>query len=240
MAVSNLRKVKLLLDALDAAGKDISYFALDLSERELERTLADVPEGTFKHIKCFGLLGTYDDGLAWMKRPENSPRPKTILSMGSSIGNFPRKEAVGFVKQFADVLEPRDSLILGVDACQDPDTVYKAYNDSKGTTNKFTINGLKHANEIMGEEAFKLDDWEALGKYDQELGKHQAFVVPRCDVTVDGVALKKGEMIRIEESYKYSSEQSDHLWRQAGVVEGMKWANKTGDYCKFDFGRDKR
>ncbi|EDN92656.1 hypothetical protein SS1G_08519 [Sclerotinia sclerotiorum 1980 UF-70] len=53
----NLRKVSILLRALDAAGKSVDYFALDLSLKELERTLEQVPE--FKYVKCHGLLGEY-------------------------------------------------------------------------------------------------------------------------------------------------------------------------------------
>lgn len=81
---SNLRKVSILLRALDAAGKSVDYYALDLSLKELERTLEQVPE--FRYVKCHGLHGTYDDGLAWLKLPENSSRPKCVVSMGSSIG----------------------------------------------------------------------------------------------------------------------------------------------------------
>ena len=76
--------MSILLRALDAAGKSIDYFALDLSLEELKRTLEQVPE--FKHVRCHGLHGTYDDGLAWLKLPENSSRPKCVLSLGSSIG----------------------------------------------------------------------------------------------------------------------------------------------------------
>jgi uncharacterized SAM-dependent methyltransferase len=72
------------LKALEAAGKDIDYYALDLSLTELERTLEDVPR--FRHVRCHGLHGTYDDGLAWLKASRNASRPKCILSLGSSIG----------------------------------------------------------------------------------------------------------------------------------------------------------
>ncbi len=78
----------LLLRALDDQDKHIDYFALDLYQRELERTLAQVP--SFKHVKCHGLLGTYDDGREWLKRPENLARAKCILSLGSSIGSLER------------------------------------------------------------------------------------------------------------------------------------------------------
>jgi L-histidine Nalpha-methyltransferase / hercynylcysteine S-oxide synthase len=127
--------VCLLLRALDDAGKEIEYYALDLSRTELERTLAQVPP--LKHVSCHGLLGTYDDGRQWLKQPSILSRSKCILHLGSSIGkiltrgwfdtqltpftgNFDRDEAAEFLKSFADVLRPSDRMLLGVDACCDP------------------------------------------------------------------------------------------------------------------------
>lgn len=81
---SNLRKVNLLLQAIEDAGKTIDYYALDLSEAELERTLAQLP--AYKHVRSHGLLGTYDDGRDWLKQPSNLSRTKCILTLGSSIG----------------------------------------------------------------------------------------------------------------------------------------------------------
>lgn len=78
--------MKILLEALEADGKDIDYYALDLSLTELERTLDKVPD--FKTVRCHGLHGTYDDGSAWLKTNEAASRPKCILTLGSSIGNF--------------------------------------------------------------------------------------------------------------------------------------------------------
>ncbi|KAI1852537.1 hypothetical protein JX265_012996 [Neoarthrinium moseri] len=79
----NLRKVQILLEALEEAHKEIDYYALDLSKEELERTLAQVP--SFRWVKCHGLLGTYDDGREWLKQPSISARPKCVMSLGSSI-----------------------------------------------------------------------------------------------------------------------------------------------------------
>jgi L-histidine Nalpha-methyltransferase / hercynylcysteine S-oxide synthase len=76
--------VSILLQALDAARKDVDYYALDLSLKELQRTFEQLPE--FAHVKCHGLHGTYDDGLDWLKLPENHSRPKCVMSLGSSIG----------------------------------------------------------------------------------------------------------------------------------------------------------
>jgi uncharacterized SAM-dependent methyltransferase len=78
--------VKILLEALEVAGKEIDYYALDLSPKELERTLAAVPQ--FQNVRCHGLHGTYDDGLAWLKSNGIASRPKCILTLGSSIGTY--------------------------------------------------------------------------------------------------------------------------------------------------------
>jgi L-histidine Nalpha-methyltransferase / hercynylcysteine S-oxide synthase len=99
-------------------------------ESELQRTLAEVPD--YQYVKCFGLLGTYDDGFAWLQQPQNVDKRKTILSLGSSIGNFTRQEAARFVRQIFSALGPEDRALIGVDACRDPDRVYHAYNDVDG------------------------------------------------------------------------------------------------------------
>lgn len=76
--------MNLLLEAFERAGKEIDYYALDLSRQELERTLAQLP--AYKHVKSHGLWGTYDDGREWLKRPANIRRQKCVVSLGSSIG----------------------------------------------------------------------------------------------------------------------------------------------------------
>lgn len=113
--------MSILLKALERSGKDIDYYALDLSLKELERTLADVPR--FHHVRCHGLHGTYDDGLAWLKAGRNANRPKCVLSLGSSIGNFHRPDASAFLKDFAAILGPNDSIVVGLDASYDAEKV---------------------------------------------------------------------------------------------------------------------
>ncbi|KAK4994701.1 hypothetical protein LTR66_005325 [Elasticomyces elasticus] len=226
----NLRKVNILLQVIDRAGKDIEYYALDLSLNELKRTLAEVPGGTYKHVKCLGLHGTYDDGLAWLRSPENATKPKSILSFGSSIGNFKRDEAAAFLRGFAGILHTRDSLIIGIDACEDPDKVYHAYNDRDGLTHEFVLNSLQHANRLMGRTVFNTQKWSVIGEYNGTLGCHQAFVSPMVDVHINDAIIKSGERVLIEESYKYSSEQSRRLWVGANIAEDATWSKANGDY----------
>ncbi|KAI1807132.1 C-type lectin protein [Daldinia bambusicola] len=226
----NLRKVALLLQALEDAGKKIDYYALDLSEDELSRTLAQVPN--FRHVRCHGLLGTYDDGREWLKRPQIASKRKCVLSLGSSIGNFHRDEAASFLRDFADVLQPADSFLIGLDSCTDPSKVYHAYNDRHGITHRFLLNGLSHANKVLGHEAFDLNDWQVIGEYvyDIEGGRHQAFYSPLHDTVVLGETIKALERIQVEQSLKYSEEGCSNLWRSAGMIEADRWMTEDEDY----------
>ena len=233
---SNLRKVNILLHALDRSGKEIDYYALDLDLAELKRTFAQVRTGSsadYAHVSLFGLHGTYDDGLKWLQQARNVAKPKTLLWLGSSVGNFTRLEAAEFLQTCRDALGTRDRLIVGVDGCKDPDRVFHAYNDREGVTHAFILNGLHHANRILGTEAFNLNQWTVLGEYDAKTGRHQAFVYPTEDVVVEGVALTQGERFRIEHSYKYSDCESQRLWEDAGLCEATRWSNGTANYGKF-------
>lgn len=202
---------------------------MDLSLPELQRTLAAV-DGVYKHVHCHGLLGTYDDGLAWLKGPENLEKPKCVLWMGSSIGNLNRTDAAAFLKGFSAVLGAQDTMLIGIDACQDTDKVFHAYNDKEGKTHEFVLNGLTHANRLLGRELFHKDDWRVTGEYDVEAGRHQAFVSPVRNVMVDGMQIKAGERVRIEESYKYSLLQSTDLWRNAGLVPQARFGDRIDQY----------
>ncbi|KAI2621365.1 DUF323 domain protein [Xylaria nigripes] len=214
----NLRKVRLLLQAFEDAGKDIDYYALDLSEQELSRTLVQLP--SFRHIRCHGLLGTYDDGREWLMSPSILAKPKCVLHLGSSIGNFSPSDATSFLRGFAEILQPQDSLIIGVDSYEE------------GITHEFILNGLEHANQILEEPVFKLKDWKVVGEYlyDNEGGRHQAFYAPVHDTLVMGETIKAGERIQVEQSFKYSNEACDRLWNSAGLLETSRWMTDDQDY----------
>jgi EasF-like predicted methyltransferase len=225
--------VNILLQAIDRAGKDVEYYAVDLSLPELERTFAQVPTAGYKHVQCFGLYGTYDDALKWLNSSRVRGKPKTILWLGSSLGNFKRSEVPPFLACYRDALQPGDTMLIGIDSCKDAERVYHAYNDKEGVTHQFILNGLKHANTLLSPSAgFDLKSWKVIGEYDEEYGRHQAFVSPLEHVMVDNVLIKKDERVRIEESYKYSREEISRLWEDAGLSASTIWPNAKGDYGK--------
>ncbi|KAL3477005.1 hypothetical protein BJX99DRAFT_133996 [Aspergillus californicus] len=226
----NLRKIEILLREFERVGKPVDYYALDLSLSELERTFSNVRVDKYKRVGFHGLHGTYDDGLAWLKEPDNRNRPTVVLSMGSSLGNFSPRDAASFLAGFVNVLGPSDMMVIGLDACDDPVKVYNAYNDSAGITRKFYENGLVHANSAFGSEVFRLDDWEVVTEYDDVDGRHRAFYVPKKDLLINNVLLKKGEKLILEEAFKYNSKAREQLWHDAGLIEAAEYESSTEDY----------
>ena len=234
---SNLRKIKILLQALDNIGKPVDYYALDLSLPELQRTLALVSPGTYTHVRCHGLLGTYDDGRTWLQRPENMHRDCYIISLGSTIGSFARPDAGVFLAEFADVLHrssgSNSCMIIGVDGCKDEIKVSRAYNDASGKNARFIANAMNHANSVLGYTAFQHDDWYVQGEWNPVSGSHDQFVIPSRDVDLsDSVSLKAGEKILVVQSYKYDAEEKITLWRKAHLTEVGRWSNDDDSYSK--------
>lgn len=206
--------------------------------KELKRTFGEVQTGgptDYKNVKLFGLHGTYDDGLAWLQQAKYLNRSKTLLWLGSSIGNFTRLEAAEFLKTRKEALGARDHLIVGVDGCKETHRVFHAYNDREGVTHAFLLNGLRHANRLLGTDAFDPGQWRVFGEYDAEAGCHQAFVSATQDVVIEGIAIKHGECFRIEHSYKYSDDECCRLWEDAGLLEGTRWSNRAANYGRFTY-----
>jgi hypothetical protein len=84
---------------------------------------------------------------------------------------------------------------------------------------------------------FNVDEWEVIGEYvhDSEGGRHQAFYSPKRDVTIDGIPIKEAERVQVEQSLKYSDEETLVLWEKAELKEVRSWSASTVAYSQFTF-----
>ncbi|KAK5719410.1 hypothetical protein LTR15_007933 [Elasticomyces elasticus] len=229
----NLRKVGILLKALDAAGKHVDYYALDLDRNELERTLSQLGPTQFKHVRCHGLFGTYDDGRAWLSKEQHAKRPKCVLSLGSTIGSMSRDEAARFWSDWARMLRvsgEEASIIIGIDGSKDGDKVFRAYNDRDGANKRFIENAIPQANKQLGYEAFKPDEWRQQGEWNAAEGKHDQYLVPVKDVCFEDVRIAEGERVYIVSSMKYDDKEKARLFRASGLTEVERYTNGDGSY----------
>jgi L-histidine Nalpha-methyltransferase / hercynylcysteine S-oxide synthase len=229
------------LDAFEAAQKDVEYYALDLSLPELERTFAMLDIDAYKHVTLRGLHGTYDDALVWLSKHSSGTthgRTTCVMSLGSSVGNFAPEDAVNFLAGYARVLGPADRLLIGIDACQDPERVFRAYNDDKHVTERFYRNALHNANGLLGYVAFKQEDWSVATAFDEKTKKHFANFVPKMDVVTKDFSLRAGETVYLEESWKFPRERADAIWRDSGLVHQAVFEQPSGDHGMMNLAID--
>ncbi|KAJ2388232.1 hypothetical protein H4S02_002975 [Coemansia sp. RSA 2611] len=81
-------------------------------------------------------------------------RRKTVLWLGSPIGNFACDGAVQFIAGISDsALTANDAFIVGMDRQKAPEIIMDAYHDSQGITAEFELNALTHANRLFSDYA---------------------------------------------------------------------------------------
>ena len=101
---------------------------------------------------------------------------RSILWLGSSIGNFTREEAIGFLKMID--LGEDDTMVIGIDNCDDKDKIELAYNDPSGVTRSFILTGVEEAGlQLHGKlgpgEGLCADAFEYVSRYNSRLGRHE-------------------------------------------------------------------
>ncbi|MFO0881609.1 MAG: L-histidine N(alpha)-methyltransferase [Gemmataceae bacterium] len=166
-------------------------------------------------------------------RPFTVPhRPKTgrkvVYFSGSTIGNFPRPEALRLLHQISEQIAPGGGLLIGVDLRKDRATLEAAYNDAAGVTAAFNLNLLVRINrELSG--TFDLDRFRHRAVYHEAAGRIEMYLISLDDqvVEVDGeeFAFEAGERICTEYSCKYTREEFAEMLREAGLEVRQVWTD---------------
>jgi EasF-like predicted methyltransferase len=241
-----MRKTALILRTLEDQGKEIEYFALDVARPALRASLRELALLFPLHskIKLQGLLGTYEDCATWLKC--NGSMSKTsILWLGNSIANFHPAEASTLLASFFHSGRRAPTMIIGVDGCQDQSQIAKAYENENSA--KFVLNGLTHANHLLGAEVFSPSDWGFTARWDAKTMMHESFYVAKRDIapriTGETFRFKKDELVKAIISGKWPAKQVSATCKNAGVRVMDSWLNEDQSYGKlnsamFSFGLD--
>ncbi|KAI0917484.1 hypothetical protein AcW1_007327 [Taiwanofungus camphoratus] len=292
-----LRKTSHILLALSrivpsSAGPLINYYALDLQDRELDRTLSvldqsDAGAQIQGKVTTKGMCGTYDDGLKFIQEgglerrssvdrlqtkmsetfrlekssrdispssvsssgqsaaetdvtPPSTPgtqQPLHILFLGSSLGNFDRGEDAAFLRSLPLRAGSGGTLLLGLDHDNGASEIEEAYNDPKGITKDFIMNGLKCAGRALGDEnLFDENKWEYLGKYNEQERRHEAYYKAiSAHTVVDPVtkatfSFNEDEIVRVEVSHKFSEQDVYTLFTEANLRPVQRWTDSASKY----------
>ncbi|KAJ2011144.1 hypothetical protein GGI06_004647 [Coemansia sp. S85] len=217
LGCGSLRKTQILLDALNQQRSGVTYYAIDVMPQPLHDSMESLAP-KFANVSFVALCGTYDEVLTHFKK---STRRKTVLWLGSSIGNFACDGAVQFIAGISDnTLTANDSTIIGGGSLTSVFDKAKysyvgGYEEETGQRNAFL-------------EAIE----DTLVKWPSEIA---AQVKELCGDSGD-LPLQRGERIYIESSHKYGDGSASVLARSARFIHTAEWQDSR-NYCMLNMFR---
>ena len=216
-----LRKVRILLDALETPSR---YVPIDISGaylRDVTRTLAS----EYPNLALSPVVGDFTQPL---QLPAATGRRAGFFP-GGTIGNFRSDTAMALLRRMREMLDG-GGLLVGVDLVKDPAILHAAYNDAAGVTAAFNKNLLARANREL-DAGFALEDFAHYAPYNPKAHRIEMYLVSlkRQSVKLDSrvVEFQAGEAVHTEDSHKYTIESFREIAVRAGFVPRAVWADEN-------------
>ena len=228
------RKTVRLLDAVLARQEAVTYVPIDLSETAQELCARVI--GTRAGVRFQPFIGSYLDGLAHLSATRPHGTPLLLLFLGSSIGNFDEREQGQFLASVRAKLRPGDSFLLGADLQKPVDRLIAAYDDPLGVTAAFNLNVIARINRELGGD-FDISGFRHEARWSERhkrVEMHLRSLRPQI-VNIPGagcrIALREGETIWTESSYKFAAADLEGLAAAAGFTEVRQWIDETWPFA---------
>ena len=221
-----------------AVSGDVVYRPIDISAAALR--LCDVSLEGMDNVTVEPIEAGYDQGLTLALRHRHDDRHAMILFLGSTIGNFSRREALDFLGMLLGHMRPGDRFLLGADLVKDRDTLVSAYDDPTGVTAAFNKNLLARINrELEGE--FDLRRFEHEARFNEAEGRvemHLRSTVEQCvriGALDASVRFEMGETIWTESSHKFNAAELIEMGERAGWHYSYQWIDEEWGFAETLF-----
>lgn len=246
------KKTALILTALESHAIPFAYYALDFNRTELQRNLNALSRLLHSPTSIIaGLQGTYDDLGPWLS---SAPQPAqleqttniTFLWLGNSIANSTRAEAAATMAalnaSLPHSLPKTVQWIIAADGCVDEAQLIRAYDPRSAALHAFIFHALHSANEILGRQAFRAEDWSLDVRFDAKQSVLEVGYRAKRDleVAIDDreraaetrvIPIRKGDKMGVIPSGKWRS----RIMGQVGAKAGMSLVGVMGSE-KRDYG----
>jgi dimethylhistidine N-methyltransferase len=219
----NSEKTRLLLKSL----RPPVFVPVDIAWEQLEAS-CDALSREFPGMRIIVVRADFSRPLGLPDEGLREARRKAIYFPGSTIGNFTREEAQGFLARMAGLVGRGGAMLVGIDLKKAPEVLHAAYNDAQGVTADFNLNLLYRINRELGAD-FDLAKFRHDAFYNAAMGRVEMHLISmsRQTVTVSGRPFQftEGETIHTENSYKYSVDEFVELARRTGVASRGIWTD---------------
>lgn len=229
-------KTTLLINELTARQYSFEYHPIDISSSSLNHLKSRL----VNKYPMISLETHKGEFLIELSSLALSDKPKVVLFLGSSLGNFDDNQARNFIRSISTLLSSGDKLALGLDLIKPASVVLPAYDDSQGITARFNLNLLRRANSELGAN-FQLNNFEHLATYDENVGIAKSFLKSKKNQTFklyegsDTFSLMKGELIATEISRKYNPSIIEEIIRSSGMINRTEISDSKGLFSVFIF-----
>jgi L-histidine N-alpha-methyltransferase len=216
-------KTRVLLDAMDAAGRLDRYVPVDVTE-QMVRDCARELTREYPGLRVHGVIGDLERHL---DRVPPAAGPRIVAFLGGTIGNFPPGSRRRVLRQIGRLLGAEDFLLMGTDLVKDPEVLEAAYDDAQGVTAEFNLNVLRVLNRELQAD-FDPQDFEHVALFDRRNEWIEMRLRARREHTtlVRGLDLPvhfdAGEELRTEISAKFTPERLEGDLAAAGL-ELVRW-----------------
>ncbi len=217
LGAGSATKTHIILDEMRANGCAECYVPVDVSRDFLEATAVQL-RADYPDVQITPVVSDITEPFALP--PVASPT--LVAFLGSTIGNFPREQAVRLLAHIAGEMGATDRFLLGADLIKDAAIITRAYNDPKGVTATFNLNILQRLNRELNAN-FPLGDYEHRAFYSSSQHRVEMHLVARrahrvLIPEIGEITLDKGESIRTELSYKYDRPMLDDILSASGLT----------------------
>ena len=217
------RKTRVLIEAL----APVAYVPIDISRTALQQCAAELA-AAYPKVNVAAVCADYSRPMNLPVIEGITPQRRVIYFPGSTIGNFTRADALGFLRHAHALAGANGAMLAGVDLKKTPARLHAAYNDAQGVTAAFNLNLLARINrELDGN--FDVAAFEHHAFYDETEGRIEMHLRSRREqsVRIAGQTFEFGnaETIHTENSCKYSVEEFQQLARDAGFTPAQCWCD---------------
>jgi uncharacterized SAM-dependent methyltransferase len=242
----------IILDQVCRRRIKTQYLAHDLVQSKLEHGLcslaskfpSDNPDSI---LRMRGIVGTYEQFFEWLsKMYELRGRRVVVLWLGNCLSHYPDAEFLDMVDALMQSLSlsqaASSTLLLAVNGCQEADVMRQAYDSPDGTSEAFVANALRHANRILGREAFRYDSWTPVRSMDSartsitwgfrakqgsQLVIHERPMICKAGEEIELITIKTRDEADVAKLLARSQAELVDTWRH----QSFAWSEGSCDRC---------
>jgi len=231
------KKASWVLEAL-ARRQPVVYRPIEVSQSALEQCTREMAR--LRNVTVRPLPQPYLDGLISVAAERRPDERLLLLFLGSTIGNFERREAECFLGDVRRIIEAGDALLLGVDLEKPVSQLVQAYDDPLGVTASFNLNLLARINRELDSD-FDLSAFCHAARYNEQERRIEMHLVSRRAQTARipragcSVALAAGESVWTESSHKYLPDEVMEMGRRHRFRPRRQWIDPEWAFAESLF-----